>query len=168
MTAKKTLDMMLGAAVGALLVGREETDFDEVKGLLPEHIRAARPTDKAILRAIVAAGWQARRLSGGHVVYHLPAEGDGQDGEREREPGEGHNSDSAGEQLRLFMERLDTLEDDRKGINDDIKDVYGEAKATGFDVATMRAVRKIRARDKQLRDESDALIETYRNALGLT
>ncbi|RSU23055.1 DUF2312 domain-containing protein [Sphingomonas koreensis] len=155
---------MLGAAVGALLVGREETDFDEVKSLLPEHIRSARPTDKAILRAIVAAGWQAQRQSGGHVVYRLPT---GEDNPDEGAPGAGHNSGVGAEELQGLMERLDRLEEERKGINDDIKDVYAEAKSTGFDVPTIRAVRKIRSRDKQLRDESDALMETYRNALGL-
>ena len=56
----------------------------------------------------------------------------------------GHNS-VAGDRLRLLIERIERLEEEKKGISDDIKDVYGEAKATGFDVKTMRAIVKLQS-----------------------
>lgn len=72
------------------------------------------------------------------------------------------------EQLRLFIERIERLEEEKKGIADDIKDVYGEAKSTGFVTKTMREIVKLRKMEKHQRDENDAMIELYRNALGLT
>ncbi|MBN2973073.1 DUF2312 domain-containing protein [Roseomonas aeriglobus] len=71
------------------------------------------------------------------------------------------------EQLRLFIERIERLEEEKRGIADDIKDVYGEAKSTGFDAKTMRTIVRLRKMEKHHRDEADALLETYRNALGL-
>ncbi len=71
------------------------------------------------------------------------------------------------EQLRLLIERIERLEEDRKGIADDIKDVYGEAKGTGFDTKTMRSIIKLRAMEKGARQEAEALLETYKAALGL-
>jgi uncharacterized protein (UPF0335 family) len=77
-------------------------------------------------------------------------------------------SDSvSAEQLRLFIERIERLEEEKKGIADDIKDVYSEAKSTGFDVKTMRTIVRLRKMEKHHRDEADMLLETYRNALGL-
>ena len=70
-------------------------------------------------------------------------------------------------QLRLFIERIERLEEEKKGIADDVKDVYAEAKATGYDTKTMRAIVRLRKMEKHTRDEMDALLETYRNALGL-
>lgn len=80
--------------------------------------------------------------------------------------GQGHNSVSA-EQLRLLIERIERLEEEKRGIQDDIKDVFGEAKATGFDVKTMREIIKIRKMERHQLDERDAMIETYRAALGI-
>lgn len=71
------------------------------------------------------------------------------------------------EQLRLFIERIERLEEEKKGIADDIKDVYAEAKSTGYDTKTMRAIIKLRKMEKHHRDESEALLETYKNALGM-
>jgi len=71
------------------------------------------------------------------------------------------------EQLRLFIERIERLEEEKKGIADDIKDVYGEAKSTGFDVKTMRSIVKLRKMEKHHRDEAEALLEVYKTALGL-
>ena len=77
-------------------------------------------------------------------------------------------SDSiSAEQLRLFIERIERLEEEKKGIADDIKDVYLEAKSTGFDVKTMRSIVKLRKMEKHHRDEAEALLEVYKNALGL-
>ena len=71
------------------------------------------------------------------------------------------------EQLRLFIERIERLEEEKKGIADDIKDVYGEAKSTGFDVKTMRTIVKLRKMEKHHRDEAEALLDVYKTALGL-
>lgn len=82
--------------------------------------------------------------------------------------GIGHNSENvSAEQLRLYIERVERLEEEKKGILDDIKDVYAEAKSTGFDTKTMRQIVRDRKMEKHHRDERDALLETYRAALGL-
>jgi uncharacterized protein (UPF0335 family) len=70
-------------------------------------------------------------------------------------------------QLRSFIERVERLEEEKKGMADDIKDVFGEAKSQGFDVKTMRAVIKLRALDKAKRQEAEALLDTYKSALGI-
>ena len=73
----------------------------------------------------------------------------------------------AAQELRLFVERVERLEEEKKGIADDVKDVYAEAKANGYDTKTMRKIVGLRKMEKHARDEADALLETYRNALGL-
>ena len=73
----------------------------------------------------------------------------------------------AADQLRLFIERIERLEEEKKGIADDVKDVYAEAKANGYDTKTMRKVVALRKLEAHVRQEADALLETYRNALGL-
>lgn len=78
----------------------------------------------------------------------------------------GHNHVAA-DQLRLFIERVERLIEERKGINDDIKDVLAEAKANGYDTKSMRAVIRLRAMETHVRQESQAMIETYCAALGL-
>ena len=73
----------------------------------------------------------------------------------------------AADELRLLIERIERLEEEKKAIADDVKDVYGEAKARGYDTKTMRkiiALRKMEANDRQ---EADALLETYLAALGM-
>ena len=74
-------------------------------------------------------------------------------------------SGAAADQLRAFIERIERLEEEKKAIADDIKDVYAEAKGTGFDVTTMRQVIRLRKMDKADRDEQEALLETYLRAL---
>jgi len=77
-------------------------------------------------------------------------------------------SDSiSAEQLRLLIERIERLEEEKKGIGDDIKDVYTEAKSTGFDAKTIRTIVRLRKMEKHQLDEQDALLETYRAALGM-
>ncbi|TRW17030.1 DUF2312 domain-containing protein [Glacieibacterium frigidum] len=71
------------------------------------------------------------------------------------------------EQLRLFIERIERLEEDKKALADDIKDVYAEAKGTGFDTKTMRAIVRLRKMEKAARQEAEALLDTYKTALGL-
>lgn len=71
------------------------------------------------------------------------------------------------EQLRLFIERIERLEEEKKAMADDIKDVYAEAKATGFDAKTMRTIVRLRRMEKHHRDEAEMLLDTYKAALGL-
>ncbi len=71
------------------------------------------------------------------------------------------------EQLRLLIERVERLEEEKRGISDDIKDVYAEAKATGFDVKTMKVIYRLRRMEKHHRDEAEMLLETYKTSLGL-
>lgn len=73
----------------------------------------------------------------------------------------------AADQLRLFLERIERLTEEKKNIGADIKDVFAEAKANGYDTKTMRRVLKLRAMETHARQEMDALEETYRAALGL-
>lgn len=71
------------------------------------------------------------------------------------------------EQLRLFIERIERLEEEKKGTADDIRDVYAEAKANGYDTKTMRTCVKLRRMEKHHRDEAEMLLDTYKAALGL-
>ena len=73
----------------------------------------------------------------------------------------------AADQLRLFIERIERLEEEKKGMADDIRDVYSEAKGQGYDTKTMRAVIKLRKMEKNARDEAEYLLDTYKAALGL-
>jgi uncharacterized protein (UPF0335 family) len=77
------------------------------------------------------------------------------------------NENASAEQLRLFIERIETLEEEKKGIADDIKDVYAEAKGTGFDAKTMKAIVRLRKMEANARAEAEALLDTYKTALGL-
>lgn len=73
----------------------------------------------------------------------------------------------AADELRLLIERIERLEEEKKGISDDIKDVYGEAKARGYDPKVMRQVVRLRRLEAHTRQEMDAILDTYRAALGL-
>ena len=73
----------------------------------------------------------------------------------------------AADQLRLFIERIERLEEEKRTMAEDIRDVYSEAKANGYDTKTMRAIVRLRKMETHVRQEADALLETYRTALGL-
>lgn len=73
----------------------------------------------------------------------------------------------AAEDLRLFLERIETLETEKKGISDDIRDVYAEAKGNGWDTKTMRKLIALRKLNPDARAEQQALLETYAKAIGL-
>lgn len=85
--------------------------------------------------------------------------------------GPGHNSSDGGavarDQLRGLVERIERLEEEKKVIADDIKDVYGEAKANGYDVKVLRKVVAIRKQDQNERLEQEAVLDTYLHALGM-
>jgi uncharacterized protein (UPF0335 family) len=73
----------------------------------------------------------------------------------------------ASERLQSFIDRVERLEEEKKNLMDDIKDVFAEAKATGFDVKIMRQVLKLRKLDKADRQEQEHLLELYKRALGM-
>jgi len=73
----------------------------------------------------------------------------------------------AGDHLKSFIERIERLEEEKKALADDIRDVYSEAKGTGFEVKVMRQIVKIRKMDKDELDEQEALLDTYLLALGM-
>lgn len=88
----------------------------------------------------------------------------------------GHNSrnqtmsDStvtADQQLRLFIERIERLEEERKGVADDIRDTYNEAKSQGYDAKIMRQIVRLRKMEPHDRAEMEAVLETYKIALGM-
>jgi len=89
---------------------------------------------------------------------------------KNEQPGPGHNSAStkfAKDQLKAFVERVERLEEEKKAIADDIRDVYAEAKGNGFDVKALRAIIRMRKEDAEKRREHEAIVETYMHALGM-
>jgi uncharacterized protein (UPF0335 family) len=73
----------------------------------------------------------------------------------------------AKDQLKAFIERVERLEEEKKAIADDIRDVYAEAKGTGFDVKALRAIVRLRKQDADERKEQEAILDTYKHALGM-
>ena len=71
------------------------------------------------------------------------------------------------DRLRLLIERIERLEEEKKGIADDVRDVYAEAKAVGYDPKIMRQVVRLRKMKPDDRSEMEMVLETYKNALGL-
>lgn len=74
---------------------------------------------------------------------------------------------ASADQLRQYIERIERLEEEKRAMMADIKDVYAEAKASGFEPKIMRQIVKMRAMDRDILSEQDALIESYREAVGL-
>ena len=73
----------------------------------------------------------------------------------------------AADELRLLIERIERLEEEKKAMADDIRDVYAEAKARGYDAKAMRAVVRLRKMETHVRQEAEAILDTYKAALGL-
>ena len=73
----------------------------------------------------------------------------------------------AGERLRSFIERIERLEEEKRALSEDIKEVYAEAKGNGFDAKIMRQLIRIRRMDKDDLDEQETLLDVYRRALGM-
>lgn len=70
-------------------------------------------------------------------------------------------------QLRAFIERIERLEEEKKTISDDIKDVYAEAKGTGFDTKAIRTIIRERKKDQTERQEFETILDLYKAALGM-
>lgn len=73
----------------------------------------------------------------------------------------------AADRLKSFIERIERLEEEKAGLANDVKDVYAEAKSTGFDVKIMRQIIRLRRMDKEDRKEQEELLDLYRQALGM-
>ena len=73
----------------------------------------------------------------------------------------------AADQLKAFIERIERLEDEKKALADDIKEVYAESKGTGFDTKIMRKIISLRKKDHAERQEEEAIMELYLQALGM-
>src|SRR5215475_4002198 len=83
------------------------------------------------------------------------------------EPNEATTTRFAKDQLKAIVERIEHLEEEKKAISDDIRDVYAEAKGNGYDVRALRTVIRLRKQDKDERAEQEAILETYLHALGM-
>jgi len=70
-------------------------------------------------------------------------------------------------QLRSFIERIERLEEEKKTISDDIKDVYAELKGNGFDTKAVRTIIRLRKKEEHERQEEEAMIQLYKDALGM-
>jgi len=73
----------------------------------------------------------------------------------------------AKDHLKAFVERIERLEEEKKAIADDVRDVYAEAKANGFDTKALRAIVRLRKQDADERREHETILETYMHALGM-
>ena len=71
------------------------------------------------------------------------------------------------DQLKAIIERIERLEEEKKTISDDIRDVYAEAKGNGFDVKALRTIVRLRKQDANERAEAETILETYMQALGM-
>jgi uncharacterized protein (UPF0335 family) len=76
-------------------------------------------------------------------------------------------AETTDDRLRLLIERVERLEEEKKGIADDIKDVYGEAKAVGYDAKIMRQIVRLRKMKPEDRAEMETILDLYKAALGL-
>jgi uncharacterized protein (UPF0335 family) len=73
----------------------------------------------------------------------------------------------AGERLRSIVDRIERLEEERKALGSDIKDIYGEAKSAGFDVKVLRQLIRIRKQEPAEIEEQETLLDVYRRAIGM-
>jgi len=73
----------------------------------------------------------------------------------------------AKDQLKSIIERIERLEEEKKTISDDIRDVYAESKGNGFDVKALRTIIRLRKQDPNERQEQETILETYMQALGM-
>ena len=162
---KQKLDTQVAAAIGAMLVGRDEITLEDVADKLPGHIRAAGPSLKSMTKALIAAGWIAQRRDGGSVVY-VPPRLDGEEG-----PDPRHNGPDGGavgaDEVREIVERAENLIDEKQEISDAIKDLWSEAKGRGHNPRALQEIVKLRAKKPEEVHERQAILEVYLRAMGM-
>lgn len=82
------------------------------------------------------------------------------------EPSIGHNT-VAKEQIKAIIERVERMEEEKKTISDDIRDIYAEAKGNGLDTKALRTIVRMRKQDANERAEQEAILDLYLNAMGM-
>lgn len=110
---------------------------------------------------LAAAGATVTHSADGTPIIHMPMDGLGHNSGK---PARNGNAD---DRLRLLIERIERMEEEKKGINDDIKDVYREAKAVGYDAKMMKQALRLRKMDPDKRREEEAILDLYKAALGI-
>lgn len=115
-----------------------------------------------------SAGEKARKAAARKATA-AEAKGEGEDAAMfgDEETGAAGVNAIAADQLRAFVERIERLEEDKRAIGDDIKLVYAELKATGFDSKAVRSIVKLRRKDQAERQEEEAVLDLYKAALGM-
>jgi uncharacterized protein (UPF0335 family) len=101
-----------------------------------------------------------------HALPHPESRADIQESKMADEITETSQTVAAG-QLRAFIERVERLEEEKKTIADDIKEVFAEMKGTGFDTKAVRAILRLRKQDQAERQEAEAILDLYKAALGM-
>lgn len=158
---KLDLGTQVATAVGSMLAGRHEITLDEIIAALPAHLVAARPSPRAMTKALFNAGWIGVKAGGGKTLYRSPdAVIDELEG---AEPG--HNA--MADELAGIIGRVRRLREERKGIGDDIKDVLAEAKGRGYDPKAINKVVAISEKKKEEWHEDEAILEVYLRATGM-
>jgi uncharacterized protein (UPF0335 family) len=79
----------------------------------------------------------------------------------------GHNSQLAVDQLKSIIERIERLEEEKKSLSDDIRDIYSESKGNGYDVKALRTIVRLRKQSPDDIAEQEAILDTYKHALGM-
>lgn len=99
--------------------------------------------------------------------HHDPETGEVIDGDVSGDDTTSAANTIAAGQLRAFIERIERLEEEKKTVGDDIKEVYAEAKGSGFDTKTIRRIIKLRTLDDATRHEAETMLQLYMDALGM-
>jgi uncharacterized protein (UPF0335 family) len=116
---------------------------------------------------LTAARWsgiEAHEISPGRAILLRPSQFD--EDNMADDITESSQTVAAG-QLRAFIERIERLEEDKKTVSEDIKEVYAEMKGTGFDTKAVRTIIRLRKKDQAERQEEETILELYMNALGM-
>ena len=85
----------------------------------------------------------------------------------QEDAGANEPTDATGQQLKSYIERIEKLEEEKQNLQADIREIYSEAKANGFDTKVMRQLIRLRAQDPNDRSEQEELLDTYKNAIGM-
>ncbi len=97
-------------------------------------------------------------------IATFPSHSDTDDNRPEKEP---DVNGVGGARIKSYIERIERLEEEKTALADDIKDVYGEAKAVGLDAKTLRKIVRLRKMDTEKRREEDELLDLYMSAIGM-
>ncbi|RIA37493.1 uncharacterized protein (UPF0335 family) [Hephaestia caeni] len=159
---KKSLAEQVPDAVAAAIEGEVALTLFALIERMPAHIRDAQPSKRAIVGALKGLGWRPLKRADDTILYRAPQIASDPLARRDRAGG-----NIAADELRLLIERAERLEEEKKGIADDIKDVMAEAKSRGYDAKAIRAIIAIRKKDKDAYQEEQAILDLYLTAMGM-